>query len=302
MLSSKKVLTILISPLTLLLFLPTLVNAAVFDLPEKSPCFKNEVFISRFGDEPIAPSVTVVEPKPQLNQVVKCRNTTHYFVVSSCEKIVPQVNALKEEPPGYCLPIDDYCLLTGCNPEDKKTEISNFSFYTNGPFFNRERSIMSPVLKKIFSFFGEIELLFKPLAPIIKNVEKLTGINSVLLMTIGVNFLLNLFFISIILLAFKKFALQEALWHEWKYIGKVFLVTLIMFIVDFKLKDFIQITVFTSYIINLFISVLLAYLIVYRTLLRKFQIPASILFGVLSNPSWLWLLNFFIKRTVLTFF
>jgi hypothetical protein len=299
MLSSKKVLTILILSLILLLFLPTFVNAAVFDLPEKSPCFKNEVFLSRFGDEPIAPFVTFVEPKPQLNQVVKCRNTTHYFVVGSCEKIVPQVNALKEDPAGYCLQIDDYCLLTGCNPEDKKTEISNFSFYTNGPFFNRERSIMSPVLKKIFGFFGEIELLFKPLAPITKNVEKLTGINSFLLMTIGVNFLLNLFFISIILLAFKKFALQEALSHEWKYIGEVFLVTILAFVIDLKTKNIVP-NILTSYIINFVISTLLSYIIVYRTLLRKFQIPASTLFGVLSNPFWLWLLNFFIKRVVLT--
>ena len=292
----KKLFLIFASLSFFLLFFPSKADA---QFPEKSPCFKDEVFINPSGTEPYDPSLGSVEPNSSLMQIVKCRRTTHYFVVAGCEKITSQINALREDPAGYCLPVDDYCLTTGCNPDEKKAQMSRFSFYTHSPYFHQERSLVSPIFKKVFGFFGEVELFLKPLTPIFQEVEKLTGINSLVLIRLGLFFLLNLFFISIVFLIFKRYALQEALWHEWRYLGKIFLVTLIIFIIDLKLKDFIQVNLITSYLVIFFISVLLTYLVVYRSLLRKFSITASVLFGVLSNPFWFWLLNFLIKKVLI---
>ncbi len=273
-----------------------LANADLSGFPEKSPCFKDEVFITRTGAEPYDPSLDrPVMTNPKIGQAARCLRTTHSFVIPECKKISSSVH-FKEETGGFCIDVEDYCSLVGCDPKEKKTEIVGLDFYNKGPFFNRKRTMISPVLREILRRFGEIAVILKPLSLIFRPIEKYLGVNTVVITTFGLIFLLNLFLLSIILLAFRSVAGGEALWHEWKFIGKVFLIALIGFVAEAKLKFLIgnDLLYYLSFFLIMSLS---AYLLIFHSIIKKFRILASVLFGILSNPIWILLLGLLIEKS-----
>ncbi|HUS60109.1 MAG TPA: hypothetical protein VMX76_01875 [Nevskiaceae bacterium] len=278
-----------------------LAKADVYTPPKTSSCFEDEVFVEPWGKEMSADFFRINgfrerETHPKIEEAISClRNKGK--LSRYCSKVK---SYFKKEDRGYCLSINDYCSLTGCSVEEKRKEIANLTFYTNSLFFNKKRTILSPVEKLLMTSGGT------------------TGA----LKSIGINFGLNYLFFLLIFFIFQKAILDKNYWSKLGNVLRILLVTALGFFVDLlapltesfsKYSGFYYMPTvyegwlkrlyeegyyyFFNYIAYLVIFILVsvfAYFLLFKPIefkKAKYKILAALLFGFLSNPIWMLLVK-----------